>query len=53
MYSNKAESFAKFLAYTKRFQVANSENYYKIQVYKETGHFISAFFTLAGLRIQT
>jgi hypothetical protein len=50
MYGNKADSFAKFLAYAERFQAADPENYYRIQVHKETGHFIGAFFALAGLR---
>jgi hypothetical protein len=50
MYSNKADSFAKFPAYAKRFQAADLENYYQIQVYKETGYFIRAFFALASLR---
>jgi hypothetical protein len=32
------------------FQAADLKNYYKIQVYKKTGHFISALFTLASLQ---
>jgi hypothetical protein len=50
MYSNEADSFAKFPAYAKRFQAADLENYYQIQVHKETGHFLRAFFALASLR---
>jgi len=50
MYSNKAKSFAKFLAYAKRFKAADSNNFYKIATYKETGHFQAAFFAPAGLR---
>ena len=50
MYGNEAESFTKFLAYTKRFQAADLRNYCKIQVYKKTGHLIAAFFTLASLQ---
>jgi hypothetical protein len=49
MYSNKANSFAKFPAYSKRFQATDLRNYYKIQVYKEIGYFITAFFALASL----
>jgi len=50
MYNDEANSFAKFLAYAKRFQAADLRNYYRIQVYKETGYFIAAFFALASLR---
>jgi hypothetical protein len=50
MYGDEAESFAKFPAYAERFQAANSKNYCKIQVHKETGHLIGAFFAPAGLR---
>jgi hypothetical protein len=50
MYSNKADSFAKFPAYAERFQAADPGNYCRIQVHKEIGHFIAAFFALAGLQ---
>jgi hypothetical protein len=49
MYGDKAESFAKFPAYVECFRDVNPTNYYKIQVHKETGHFLGAFFTLGGL----
>ena len=50
MYSNKANSFAKFLVYAKHFKAADLENFCKIKTYKETGYFISAFFVPASLR---
>ena len=42
MYSNEADSFAKFLAYAERFKAADPNNYAKIQVHKETGHFLGS-----------
>ena len=36
MYSDEAESFAKFPAYTERFKVANPINFYKIAKHKDT-----------------
>ena len=50
MYGDEAESFAKFPAYAERFQAADPTNYCKIQIHKETGHFIGAFFAPGGLR---
>jgi hypothetical protein len=50
MYSDKAESFAKFPAYIERFQAMDPTNYCKIQVHKEIGYFLSAFFAPSGLR---
>lgn len=50
MYSDKAKSFAKFLAYVERFQAADPTNYCKIQVHKEIGHFLSVFFAPSGLQ---
>jgi hypothetical protein len=50
MYGDEADSFAKFPAYAERFQAADSGNYCRIQVHKETGHFMAAFFALASLR---
>lgn len=50
MYSDKANSFVKFLAYAERFIAANLENYCKIKVYKETSHFLGVFFALVGLQ---
>jgi hypothetical protein len=50
MYSDEAESFAKFPAYRERFIAADLENYCKIQVNKETGNFMGIFFAPAGLR---
>jgi len=44
MYGNKAKSFAKFPAYTEHFKAADPTNYCKIQVYRETGYFLGAFF---------
>ena len=48
MYSDEAESFAKFLAYAKRYIAANLNNFVKIKLYKATSHFQVAFFALAG-----
>jgi hypothetical protein len=48
MYSNKAKSFAKFLAYTKRFRATNSNNYVTIKKHKETSNFQAAFFALVS-----
>jgi hypothetical protein len=50
MYSDKADSFAKFPAYAERLRAADPTNYCKIQVHKEIGHFLGAFFAPAGLR---
>ena len=50
MYSNKSESFAKFPAYAERFKTADSDNYCKVAMQRETGQFQAAFFALAGLR---
>jgi hypothetical protein len=50
MYSDKADSFAKFPAYAERFKAADPENFCKIETHKETGHFTGAFFAPAGLR---
>ena len=50
MYSDEAESFAKFPVYREQFIAADLENYCKIQVNKETRNFIGIFFALAGLR---
>jgi hypothetical protein len=50
MYSDEAESFAKFPAYVERFRAADLENYCKIATQKETGQFQAAFFALVGLR---
>jgi hypothetical protein len=50
MYSDEAESFAKFPAYAERFRAVDLGNYCRIQVHKETSHFIAAFFALASLR---
>jgi len=50
MYGDEADSFAKFPAFAERFQAANPENYCRIQVHKETGHFMGAYFALAGLQ---
>ena len=36
MYSDKAESFTKFLAYTERFKAADLINFYKIAKHKDT-----------------
>jgi hypothetical protein len=50
MYSDEAESFVKFLAYIERFQAIDPTNYCKIQIHKEIGYFIGAFFAPGGLR---
>jgi hypothetical protein len=50
MYSDEADSFAKFLAYAERLRAANPTNYCKIQVHKETSHFLGAFFAPARLQ---
>ena len=50
MYSDEAKSFAKFLAYVERFQTIDLTNYCKIQIHKEIGYFIGAFFAPSGLR---
>lgn len=50
MYSDEAESFAKFPVFAERFQAANLNNYCKIKKHKETGNFQAAFFAPAGLR---
>jgi hypothetical protein len=50
MYGDEAEFFAKFPAYVERFRAVYPTNYYKIQVHKEIGHFLGAFFTPGGLR---
>ena len=39
MYSNKAESFAKFLAYAEQYIAANLNNFVKIKLHKATSHF--------------
>jgi hypothetical protein len=50
MYSNEAESFAKFLAFAKRFKAADLENFCRIALHEAIGHFQGAFFAPAGLR---
>jgi hypothetical protein len=50
MYSNEAESFAKFPAYAERFEAADPDNFCRIAFHKATGHFQAAFFAPAGLR---
>jgi hypothetical protein len=44
MYSDKAESFAKFPALAKQFQAADLNNFCKIAYYYKTSHFQGAFF---------
>lgn len=39
MYSDEAESFAKFPAFAERFRAADPDNYCKIKKHKETGNF--------------
>jgi hypothetical protein len=51
MYSNEAESFAKFPAYEQRFRAADLVNYCKIKKHKDTSNFQAAFFALASLRL--
>jgi hypothetical protein len=48
MYSDKAESFARFLAYVERYITANSNNFVKIRLHQATSHFQAAFFALVG-----
>ena len=43
MHDSRADSFAKFPAYAKRFRAADPTNSCKIQVHKETGHFWDPF----------
>jgi hypothetical protein len=50
MYSNEAESFAKFPALAERFQAADLYNYCKIAYYEATSHFQAAFFAPSGMR---
>ena len=44
MYSDKAESFAKFLAYAEQYIAANLNNFVKIKLHKATSYFQAAFF---------
>jgi hypothetical protein len=50
MYGDESESFAKFPAYAERFKTADSDNYCKVAMQRETGQFQAAFFALASLR---
>jgi hypothetical protein len=50
MYSDEANSFAKFLAFVERFKAVDLENFCKIETHKETSHFLVAFFAPASLR---
>ena len=53
MYSNEADSFAKFLALAERFTIADPNNYVKIRAHRTTSHFQAAFFALAATRHAT
>jgi hypothetical protein len=50
MYSDEAESFAKFPAFAERFQAVDPDNFCKIAYHKETSHFQAAFFAPVGCR---
>jgi hypothetical protein len=50
MYSNKAESFAKFPAFAEQFQAVDLYNFCKIASHKETSYFQAAFFAPASLQ---
>jgi len=49
MHSNKAKSFAKFLALAERFKAADKHNYCKVALHEETRHFQAAFFACRSL----
>jgi hypothetical protein len=49
MYSDEAESFAKFPAFAERFKAADLENFCCIVLYKAISHFQGAFFAPTSL----
>jgi len=50
MHSNKAKSFAKFLAFAEPFKATDLENFCHLAIHEGTSHFQIAFFVPAGLQ---